>query len=51
LLHVAKTQNTDSPWFGKATIKHHWDKSPAQDFSTAWNGAVDANPSVGLAKL
>jgi hypothetical protein len=51
LLHVAKTQNTDSPWFGKATIKHHWDKSPAQDFSTAWDGEVDLNPTLGVAKV
>jgi hypothetical protein len=51
LLTAAKTLNTNSPWFGKATIKHHWDKSPAQDFSTAWDGEVDLNPTLGVAKV
>ena len=51
LLTVAKTLNTDSPWFNKAQIKHHTFNSPTKDFTSAWNGAVDANPSVGLAKL
>ena len=51
LLTVAKTLNTDSPWFGKVQIKHHFLNSPAKDFTSAWNGAVDANPAAGLAKL
>ena len=51
LLTVAKTLNTDSPWFGKAQIKHHFLNSPTKDFTSAWNGAVVANPEAGLAKL
>ena len=51
LLTMAKTLNTDSPWFGKAQIKHHFLNSPTKDFTSAWNGAVVANPEAGLAKL
>jgi hypothetical protein len=51
LLTAAKTLNTNSPWFGKATIKHHFLNSPQKDFSTAWDAAVDENPTAGVVKV
>ena len=51
LLTKAANLNTDSPWFGKAKIGHHWMRAPRKDFEAAWNSAVDANPSLGVKKL
>lgn len=51
LLTTAKTLNTNSPWFGKAVIKHHFLNSPQKDFTSTWNTAVDANPGLGVPKI
>ncbi|MGB6719361.1 MAG: hypothetical protein WBE72_01090 [Terracidiphilus sp.] len=40
LLARAATLNTDSPWYGKAAIKHHWLNPPRKDFESAWNSAA-----------
>jgi hypothetical protein len=32
--------NTDSPWHGKAEIKHHFLNPPRKDFESAWNSAA-----------
>lgn len=37
LLAHEKTLNTDSPWKGKAQIKHHWGNPPRKDFESAFN--------------
>lgn len=39
LAHEARI-NTDSPWHGKAEIKHHFLNPPRKDFETAWNEAA-----------
>ena len=51
LLHTEETTNTSSPWHDKATIEHHWMNPPRKDFESAWNGEVDAQPTVGIAKI
>ncbi|MGA8727376.1 MAG: hypothetical protein WB608_01390 [Terracidiphilus sp.] len=48
LLSKAQTLNTDSPWFGKAQIKHHFMRPPRKDFESAWNTA--ARP-LGVAEI
>lgn len=48
LLAKADSSNTDSPWHGKAVIKHHFLRSPRKDFEAAWNGAA---PALGVAKV
>ena len=48
LLSHAKTINTDSPWFGKAVIKHHILRSPRKDFEAAWNEKAAA---LGVADI
>lgn len=40
LLAEEATLNTNSPWFGKAVIKHHLLNSPRKDFESAWNAAA-----------
>lgn len=40
LLSAEKTLNTDSPWAGKAVIKHHFLNPPRKDFESAWNEAA-----------
>lgn len=51
LLAKAAQINTDSPWFGKAQIKHQWMRTPRKDFEAAWNGAVTAQPTLGVLKI
>jgi len=51
VLTTAKTLNTNSPWFGKAVIKHGWDRTPRQDLEHAWNGQVTLTPDLGIAEL
>ena len=48
LLTKAAGTNMDSPWFGKATIKHEILRSPRKDFEAAWN---EAAPPLGVAKI
>jgi hypothetical protein len=48
MLTKAKTLNTDSPWFGKAEIKHHFMNSPRKDFESAWN---EKAPALGVATI
>lgn len=40
LLVKAQTLNVDSPWFNKASIKHHFLNPPRNDFESAWNSAA-----------
>jgi Flp pilus assembly protein TadG len=40
LLTKEATLNTNSPWFGKAVIKHHFLNPPRKDFESAWNAAA-----------
>lgn len=48
LLSTEKTLNTDSPWKGKAVIKHHILNPPRKDFEAAYNEA--AKP-LGMAEI
>lgn len=48
LLVTANSLNADSPWHGKAVIKHHFLNPPRKDFEAAWN--ADA-PALGVAKV
>jgi hypothetical protein len=48
MLTQAATQNTDSPWKGKAEINHHWMNPPRKDFEDAWNAAA---VPLGVAKI
>lgn len=40
LLAKAATLNTDSPWAGKAKIKHDIFRAPRKDFEASWNNAA-----------
>lgn len=40
LLAHAATLHTDSPWYGKAKIKHDWLRSPRKDFEANFNEAA-----------
>ena len=51
LLKHEETINTDSPWFHKAEIEHHFMHSPQQDFVAAWNKAEEANTGLGIKRL
>jgi len=48
LLSHANTQNTDSPWHGKAVIKHSILRTPRKDFEHAWN---EKAPALGVATV
>lgn len=48
LLTTAKQSNTDSPWAGKAKIKHHFLNPPRKDFESAFN---EEAPKVGVATI
>jgi hypothetical protein len=49
--HMAESNPSHSPWYGQAKISHEFLRPLRKDFEAAWNGAVKANPKLGVGPI